>query len=205
VSIFEEQKKLYNAFEFQKIIENENKKLGNENCQYELINGQIYMMSSPNEMHHDLSKFIEKYLDNYFENSGCKVYHAPFDLFLFDKKHFALLTSDKSTCKDVYVPDIMVVCDKDKRREDGVHGAPDLVVEIVSKSSIRIDYQEKLFAYMNFGVKEYWVVDPMKQKIMVFTQSDDGSLSTYNYTFDDTLMSELYDGLHIDFHKFTII
>ena len=192
----------YNADEFIEFVKNETEKASNKCDIYELINGCIYMMSSPNEIHHDLSKFIEKVLDEYFLGKGCKVYHAPFDLFLYDPKHYTLLTSAKSKCRNVFVPDIMVVCDKNKRKSDGIHGAPDLIVEVVSKSSVRLDTVDKLHAYMSFGVKEYWIVNPMTCKIMVCLVSDEEGLLVDNYTFDDVVESVIFESLSVDFKLF---
>ena len=192
----------YNAAEFLKYVEDEIQKPGNENNRYELINGQIYMMSSPNEIHYDLSRFIEKFLDSYFEKTDCKVYHAPFDLFLLGKNRVISLKSAKRNCKDVAVPDLMVVCDKNKRKLNGVHGAPDLIIEVVSKSSIKTDYFEKLYSYMHSGVREYWIIDPMKRKAMVYTRDADGRLLSANYNFSDAVRSETFDALCVDFAQF---
>ncbi|MDR1559480.1 MAG: Uma2 family endonuclease [Clostridiales bacterium] len=90
-------------------------------------------MSSPNETHHNLSEFIDPILKAYFVNKGCKVYRALFDLYLFDRKKFVLFPSSKTKCENVFIPDLMAVCDKNKRKSNGVYGAPDLVVEIISK------------------------------------------------------------------------
>jgi Uma2 family endonuclease len=196
--------KEYNVEDFQEFIENENKKPGHENDRFELINGQIYMMSSPNEIHHDLSKFIERYLDEHFEKTGCKVYHAPFDLYLSDndKKSTIKTKSNKRKCRNVTVPDLMVVCDKNKRKLDGIYGPPDLIFEIVSRSSIRIDYMEKLYSYLYSGVREYWVVDPLKSKVSIYNLDDDGRLLSYSYSFSDIIPSEIFTSFRIDFSKF---
>ena len=194
--------KYYNANEFRKFVEDETKKPGNEENLYELINGRIFMMSSPNSIHYDLSEFIETTLKNYFADKQCRVYHAPYDLFLYDKKRISFFSPAKNECGNVFIPDLMVVCDKNQRKDDGIHGAPDLVVEIVSKSSIRRDYLDKSQSYMYFGVKEYWIVDPMKRKIMIYVATGDDDLLINNYTFDDIVDSEVFDLLSVDFKHF---
>ena len=69
------------------------------------------------------------------------------------------------TEEDRFVPDVMVVCDRDKIRRDGVHGAPDLVVEVLSPSTMRNDRMHKKEVYQACGVREYWLVDPENRTI----------------------------------------
>ena len=56
-----------------------------------------------------------------------------------------------------------MICDKDKLNDHGCNGAPDWVIEIVLPSSRAMDYYTKLSLYRSAGVREYWIVDPMKQ------------------------------------------
>ena len=195
----------YNAGEFIKFVEDENSKPGNEERLYELIDGQIYMMSSPTSEHGLLVRFIFRVFDSYFINRNCEALFAPHDLFLYDKKRFALFTENMDECRNVFVPDLMVICDKRKIKKNGVHGAPDLVVEIVSPSSVRLDYITKMHNYMYFGVKEYWIVNPLTRKIMIFASFDNKELSVLNYTFDDVVKSEIFDSLSVDFKQFVNI
>jgi len=95
---------------------------------------------------------------NYIINNHgeCKIYPAPFAVFLFadDSKYLE--------------PDISVICDKDKLNDNGCNGAPDWIIEIVSPSSKVMDYYTKLSLYREAGVREYWIVDQMKQTILVY-------------------------------------
>jgi len=201
MSIHEQAEKHYNAVEFLKIIDEESKKPGNENKQYELINGRIYMMSSPLTEHGYLSRFIFRIFDAYFMNRNCEVLNTQHDVYLFDKRLFPF-TASKKKCTNVYVPDLLVICDKNKIRKDGIYGAPDLVIEIVSQSSIMKDYKEKMNNYLDFGVKEYWIVNPMTRKIMLYVKSGKDDLSVFNYTFDEIVNSEIFSGLCVDFKQF---
>ena len=120
---------------------------------YEIINGEIYMMSSPNTNHTRINSNIQGIFDRYLDGKRCE----PFDnlnLFLDDE--------------NAYIPDEMIVCDPDIVEEDGIHGVPDLVVEIISKSTVRKDKNEKFFAYEKYGVKEYWIVDPFMKCVDVY-------------------------------------
>jgi Uma2 family endonuclease len=130
------------------------------------------------------------------------VYNAPFDLYLYDKNHFALFAPKKANIQDVFVPDIMVVCNKDKRKNDGIYGAPDLIVEITSKSTARQDYYLKYSNYLAFGVTEYWIVNPIKKRITVYDNSLANDLLIYDYTFGDIVKSETFEGLSVNFSQF---
>lgn len=152
----------------------------------ELIDGQMYMMAPPSrahqkvlsELHYQIADFIKR------KQGNCEVYPAPFAVYL-----------DETT--QTYVePDISVICDKNKLNDKGCKGAPDWVIEIVSPSSRRMDYSTKLFKYRSAGVREYWLVDPDKNRIMVwnFEHEDTG-----DYTFSDSVKAGIYDDLSIDF------
>ena len=65
-------------------------------------------------------------------------------------------------------PDISVICDKSKLDDRGCVGAPDWIIEIASPSTKRTDYGVKLFKYRSAGVREYWIVDPLKNLILVY-------------------------------------
>ena len=75
-------------------------------------------------------------------------------------------------------------------------GAPDWIIEIVSASSKRMDYLIKLLKYANSGVREYWIVDPQKQRIIVHNFENE---TLDEYTFDDTVKAGIYEDLYIDF------
>lgn len=82
-------------------------------------------------------------------------------------------------------PDISVICDNGKLDDRGCNGAPDWVIEIVSQSSQRMDYLTKLFKYRTAGVREYWIVNPMKRTVLVylFGENEDST----QYLFEDEI------------------
>lgn len=129
----------------------------------ELIDGQIYFMATPSTKHQRLVRRFTYEIERYIQqNDGeCEVFPAPFAVFLNDD--------------DInYVePDISVICDEHKLDNAGCHGAPDWVIEIVSPSSHKMDYYLKLFKYRTAGVKEYWIVDPDKERIFVYRFEQD--------------------------------
>ena len=93
-------------------------------------------------------------------------------------------------------PDISVVCNENKLDDKGCNGAPDWIIEIVSPGSRRMDYGIKLFKYRSSGVREYWIVDPDKQRIIVYDLEHD---DVEEYTFKDKIKARIYDELWIDF------
>ena len=197
--------KRYNVEEFLAFVEAETQKPGNENNRYELIDGIIYMMAYPTMTHHNMCKFLERKFENYFDGKGCTVIYGSVALFPFDKRHFALFDPPKAELNNYIGPDVMVICDKNvKIRDEGVFGVPDIIVEVVSKSNASNDYIRKLNAYFVFGVKEYWIVDPIKRTIRIYNMVIDPNYSIdYNYTFDNIIRSELFPDLYIDFRQFT--
>ena len=103
-------------------------------------------------------------------------------------------------CDDkTYVePDISVICNKDKLDDKGCHGAPDWVIEVVSPSSKNMDYMTKLSKYSSSGVREYWIVDHEKNRILVYN-FEHNTLS--DCTFSDSIKSGIYEDLYIDFNQ----
>ena len=157
-----------------------------EGSRAELIDGQIYYMAPPTRRHQrivgELFAAIREYINR--KNGTCEVDIAPFAVFLNEN--------------DInYVePDISVICDPNKLTDKGCFGAPDWIIEIVSPGSRRMDYYTKLFKYHTAGVREYWIVDPEKNRILVY---DFESENTGDYSFADSVKVGIYDDLYINF------
>ena len=153
----------------------------------ELIDGQIYYMAPPSRKHQQISTRLTSIIDRYIEDhqGQCQVYAAPFAVYL-----------DEST--NTYVePDISVICDPNKLNDKGCNGAPDWIIEIVSPASKRMDYYTKLFKYRTAGVKEYWIVDPDKSRIIVYN-FEQSTMDEYSFT--DSVKAGIYNDLLIDFN-----
>ena len=138
----------------------------------ELIDGVLYAMTPPGRLHQrismELAYRLRRHIDEYA--GTCQVYAAPFAV---------KLNADDRTWVE---PDISVVCDSSKLTERGCEGAPDLVVEIVSPSSQRIDYLIKANAYEMAGVREYWIIDPQVSQTVAYRFGDDAvRLKTYGF------------------------
>jgi Uma2 family endonuclease len=157
----------------------------------ELIDGKMYMMAAPGRAHQGLvtefTYLIRDYIRN--KNGDCVIYPSPFAVFL---------NADDKTYVE---PDICVICDKDKLIDEGCKGAPDWIIEIVSSTSGRMDYYIKLFKYRTAGVREYWIVDPMKKRVMVYNFEHD---TIEEYSFSDKVKAGIYKDFEINFDGISI-
>lgn len=129
-----------------------------EDRRAELIDGIIYDMSSPTSVHQLIGAEIWEQLKSYIRNSKgkCVPMLAPLDV---------QLDCDDRT---MVQPDVLVVCDRERIHMNCVYGAPDFIVEIMSKTTRKKDSILKLNKYMNAGVREYWMVDPESRKVVVY-------------------------------------
>ncbi len=91
----------------------------------------------------------------------------------------------------------MIICDKNKLDGKRCNGAPDFIIEIVSPSNPSDDYIRKLYYYKNYGVREYWIIDPQRKNITVNYFEQD--LLNVPYTFDAVLKVNIYEDLYINF------
>ncbi len=149
----------------------------------ELVNGKLYDMAPPSYRHQMIAFGTAYALRRHVEAHGgpCKVVPAPFAVNLFN---------DGTTYLE---PDVSVICDPSKIDDSGCNGAPDLVVEVVSPSSRRMDYLIKAARYEQAHVREYWIVDPVEQQTLVYRyDSDRGWASTY--PFDTPVPVGIWDG-----------
>ena len=150
----------------------------------ELIDGKIYYMAPPNTKHQMLVSDLHYQIKDYIKrnNGECNVFPSQFAVFLSEND------------KNYVEPDISVICDKKKITDKGCDGAPDWVIEIVSPSSKPMDYFTKLFKYRTSGVREYWIVDPMKQRVTVYFFEKE---SVEEYSFGTDIPVGIYEGFDI--------
>lgn len=151
----------------------------------ELIDGQIYYMAPPSRKHQRIVGELFATIHNYINsnNGKCEVDIAPFAVFLNEDD------------KNYVEPDISVICSPDKLTDKGCVGAPDWILEIVSPGSRQMDYMTKLFKYRTAGVKEYWIVDPDKGRVIVYNFTHN---EINEYSFTDDIPSCTYPELTIN-------
>lgn len=133
----------------------------------EIIHGQAYAMTpAPSRIHQEVLGELYRLFANYLHGKSCSVYLAPFDVRLPKG-------NERDEDIDTIVqPDLSVICDPGKLDERGCKGAPDLVIEIISPGSLKLDITLKKNLYDQTGVKEYWVVYPLEKIVMVYKRSD---------------------------------
>ena len=154
----------------------------------ELIDGVIYDMSAPTIIHQKISLEISVRFHAFIsqKKGACMVFSAPVDV---------QLDCDNKTMVE---PDVGIICDTSKIKRFGIYGAPDFVLEVISPSTKKRDYALKLSKYMEAGVREYWIVDFVQAKILVYYFEGDNYPVIYG--FDKPVPVNIYGGdLTIDF------
>ena len=138
----------------------------------ELIKGKIMLMApAPNVKHQRISMTLSRTLANFFHHKQCQVFSAPFDVRLYDRKKSLLANQDIHT---VVQPDLCVICDTEKLDEQGCNGAPDWIIEILSKGNSKKEMQIKYALYAESGVSEYWLIYPYEQAVYQFVLNEQG-------------------------------
>lgn len=162
----------------------------------EVIKGKVFKMSAaPKRIHQKLSGKLFIKIGVFLEGKNCEVYDAPFDV---------RLGSDYSKNENIYTvvqPDICVVCDPSKLDEAGCLGAPDLIVEILSPSNSKKELQNKYEVYEESGVKEYWVISPEAETVLVYTLLNGKYKASKLLTRGDEIRTPILQGLIIDLEE----
>ncbi|MEM6966997.1 MAG: Uma2 family endonuclease, partial [Bacteroidota bacterium] len=167
----------------------------------ELIRGKVYRMSpAPNLEHQRLSARLFTLINVFLMKGNCEAFTAPFDvrLPLPPKK------AKKNKIDTVVQPDITVVCNPEILDMAGCNGAPDWVIEVLSKSTSKKDLTEKFELYQHAGIPEYWVAHPMDGTLIIFRLDADGkyqSLQPQPFTSGDKISPLAFPKLKIDLTK----
>lgn len=166
----------------------------------ELIKGKIFNMSpAPARRHQKISGKLSLPIGNHLEGKTCEMYTAPFDVRLTPLK------GKKRKDNQIYTvvqPDICVICDSEKLDDRGCIGAPDLIIEILSPGNTKKEMSDKFRVYEENGVREYWLVEPNDNVIIVYVLNDEGNyIGLRPYTEDDVITSSVLQGLEISVSK----
>lgn len=163
----------------------------------ELIKGRIMLMSpAPTVNHQRISMNFSGSLFNFFRHKKCQVFAAPFDVRLYDRKKSILANQDIHT---VVQPDLCVICSPEILDQQGCNGAPDWIIEILSKGNAKREMKIKYALYQESGVLEYWLVYPEQRAIHQFVLDDGGHYQLKQmYTDDDIATPQLFPELAID-------
>lgn len=165
-----------------------------EEQRWELIDGVPYDMTpAPLRFHQEISMRMSTAISSFLKGKTCKVYQAPFDVRLPEKNE-----RDEDILT-VVQPDISVICDRSKLDKKGCRGAPDFIIEILSAHTSKKDRTIKFETYERFGVKEYWLVYPVKKMVEVFTLGENRKYGRPEfYTEDKSLPCLTLSGLEIN-------
>lgn len=157
----------------------------------ELIRGKVFKMTppAPNRGHQDISRNLTGAFLKNFHQQKCKFYYAPFDVRL------PVPNAEKDST--VVQPDLCVICDENKLDEHGCNGAPDLVIEILSPGNSKHEMATKFKLYEDSRVKEYWIADPQRKTMLLYTLRDGNFEGLQPFTEGQSIKSPLFPELKI--------
>jgi Uma2 family endonuclease len=165
-----------------------------ENERWEIIDGAPHMMAPPSRIHQEILTELLTQFNAYLREKPYRVYPAPFGV--------RLPKGDEKSDLEINVvvePDIAVVCNSSKLDEKGCKGEPDLIVEIISPSSVKNDILKKFNLYEKAGVKEYWIVEPNGKIVTVFVLGENRKYGRPEvYAEDDEIQVSIFTDLKIN-------
>jgi Uma2 family endonuclease len=164
----------------------------------ELLKGYVRQMAAPNTKHQRVSIVLERIWGNYLDKKNCEVFHAPFDVRLYNRKKSLLQEKEVFT---VVQPDICIICDAAKIDARGCNGAPELIIEILSPSNSAIDIKDKYKLYAEAGVTEYWIVYPEEQHIQQYVLDNEVYRLQNVVTKTEKIIPYLFPDLEIELEK----
>ncbi|KJR48107.1 hypothetical protein UF75_1460 [Desulfosporosinus sp. I2] len=165
-----------------------------EDERWEIFDGVPLMQAAPAPIHQEILMELSKQIAVYLTGKTCKIYPAPFCVRLPEGYE-----KDDKEVKNIVEPDISIICDKFKIDEMGCNGAPDMIIEIISPSSIKKDRFLKFNMYEKAGVKEYWIVEPDQKLVSVFLLQTNGRFSRPEmYTDEDSINVSIFPDLVIN-------
>lgn len=164
----------------------------------ELIKGKIFKKAAaaPKRIHQRVSVKLVSRLYYFLEGQKCQVYDAPFDV------RFPIGSKEDHKIHDVVQPDICVICDPEKLDDRGCIGAPDLIVEILSPGNSKIELKHKFKLYESNGVREYWIIHPENQDLLIYTLVEGKYVTKGLLTSGDVVESTVIVGFTLDLEDF---
>ncbi len=167
----------------------------------ELIQGKVFRMSpTPGPLHQGISAELHYQIMSYLKGKKFQAYAAPFDVRL-------PLPPGKTNDTHIYAvvqPDISVICDLSKIDEKGCLGAPDWIIEILSKSTAPKDLNEKFDLYQHAGVKAYWIVHPSEETILVYLLNDEGTyvlMRQRPFTREESIPVSIFNDFEVNLNE----
>jgi Uma2 family endonuclease len=157
--------------------------------QLEYIDGIVYMSPSPSTKHQRISMKLSALLFRLLEGKDCEVLAAPYDIELVDEEN------DE---KKIIIPDLSIICDKTGFTEQKYIGVPELIIEIISPSNQSHDLIFKTNLYQKFCVKEYWIINPILNNIMIYSLGEDNQYRLIENEKQGLVKSNIINGFEVD-------
>lgn len=157
---------------------------------YELIEAELIMNPSPITYHQWISRKIESELEKFVEEKKLGfVFDAPLDVYFDDT--------------NLLQPDILFIAKNrlDIIGEKNIQGAPDIIIEILSEATAYRDLVKKKKIYAKFGVKEYWIIDPVEKTVDLYTLEKQGFVLMKSFARNETFESALLHGFSVELEK----
>ena len=164
----------------------------------ELIQGKMFKKAAaaPKRIHQKVASKLNFKLYQFLEGKMCQVYPAPFDV------RFPIDSKEDHEIFDVVQPDLCVVCDPSKLDERGCIGAPELIIEILSPGSTKLELKHKFELYESRGVREYWIIHPEHQNLLIYTWVEGTYIPSRFFTAGDIIGSQAVKGFKLDLEEF---
>ena len=165
-------------------------RLPDDDNRYEIIEGVLYMANAPAYDHqYTVSKILQKLANHVEDKKLGVVLTAPFEIHLSEKTR-------------PVQPDVLFIAN-DRKPDVSAQvfkGSPDIVVEVISPSSLRVDQHIKFGVYEQSKVREYWLVDPKTRSVEVYSLPKDGPeyVLLGQFSNNEKMKSAVLDGLEID-------
>lgn len=156
----------------------------------EYVDGVVYMSPPPRTRHQRISVKLSAKLFSLLDGTGCEVLTAPYDI--------ELAGGEKDEQPTVIIPDLSVICDQSGFTEQRYIGAPELIIEIVSPSNQSYDLIFKTSLYQKNKVKEYWIVNPILDNIMVYTLDENDQYCLVENEKEGIVKSRIIEGFEVD-------
>lgn len=162
----------------------------------ELIRGKVFKMAAPTVLHQRIVGRIYVELFGFLRGQRCEAFISPFDV------RFSKDAMDDTAIFTVVQPDIAVICDQNKLDERGCIGAPDLVVEVLSSGNSKKELVNKYNIYQEFGVREYWIVNPVRRLFLKHVLNQEGYFETGTpYGGGRTFVSDVLPGFMLNIEE----
>ena len=159
----------------------------------EYIDGIVYNQASPSKTHQIVALNIATEFNIFFRNKECKPFIAPFDI---------VLKNQQEQYPKKVIPDISIICDKTGLSDVNYTGVPTLIVEILSPSNESHDLVTKMNLYQQFGVNEYWIVNPKIKSVSIYKTNEESFYEQFGvYKNEEEFESATFEGLKINLRE----